>query len=340
MAVNQIVGAAVAVADGQNTLYARGFGVRDLASREPVTPETVFGCASVSKSFTAMAIMQLADRGALTVDDPVVRHIPEFKLAGAADMAEIKIRHLLSHTTGLPPISRCEDIMSYSKHLSHLANTPYKLLGRPGERFGYTNDTFLLNGLIIERKSGQLFRRYMTGHILDAIDMNRSTYSLEELERLDNVSTPYVLNPATGHPEPQPWPVLGTYEVGGGIRSCVLDLARYGQVFLNGGIALNGQRIVSEEGLARISQPALEVGTNTYYCFGIKRRPDYAGLGITLVEDFGSQPGVSSNFGFVPERGITVAVLTNVSNVPAAAIWLAAVNTALDLPIETRRAGE
>lgn len=341
MEENHIVGAAVAVADKSGVIYAKGFGVKDVETKDPAYPETIFGCASVSKSFTAMAITQLADAGMLSVDDPVTEHIPEFRLSGVEDMADVKVRHILSHTTGLPPMTRRQDIIDLDKHVEYIATSDYELLGKPGEYFSYCNDTFLLNGLIIQRKSGQLYRRYMTRHILDAAGMNRSTYNLEELEKLGNLSTPYVYDKKKGEHVKQEWPVLGTYEVGGGVRSCVLDLMKYGHIYLNGGVAPNGCSIASVEGLRRMwTNPMYPTARKTYYNFALQVTPDYAGTGVTLAEHGGGQPGVSSNFGFVPEAGITVAVLTNVTGVPAGAIWLAAVNVALGLPLDTKKSVE
>jgi len=341
MEENHIVGAAVAVAGPKEVIYAKGFGVKNLETKEPVTPNTIFGCASVSKSFTAMAIAQLADRGLLSIDDPVVDHIPNFRLAGAKDMREVKMRHILSHTTGLPPMKRRQEITDFKSHIEYLAEAEYELLGEPGEYFSYCNDTFLLNGHIIETKTGQLYRRYMTQHILDAAGMHRSTYNLEELPKMGDLSTPYIYNRKTGKHEEQPWPVLGTYEVGGGVRSCVLDLMKYGQIYLNGGVASNGNRIVSGEGQRRMwNTPMYRTTRVSDYNLALTTTANYANTGVTLVEHSGGQPGVSSNFGFVPEKGITVAVLTNVTAVPAAAIWLCAVNAALGLPLDTLKSIE
>jgi CubicO group peptidase (beta-lactamase class C family) len=341
MEENYIVGAAVAVAGPKDVLYAKGFGVKNLETKEPVTPNTIFGCASVSKSFTSMAIAQLADRGLISVDDPVVDHIPGFRLAGAKDMWEVKMRHILSHTTGLPPMRRREEITDFQSHIEYLAGAEYELLGEPGEYFSYCNDTFLLNGHIIESKTGQLYRRYMTQHILDAAGMHRSTYNLEELPKIGDLSTPYIYNPKTRKHEEQPWPALGTYEVGGGVRSCVLDLMKYGQIYLGGGVAANGVRIVSDDGQRRMwTTPMYRTTRVSDYNLALVTTKNYANTGATLVEHSGGQPGVSSNFGFVPEKGITVAALTNVTSVPAAAIWLAAVNAALGLPLDTMKSVE
>ena len=143
-----IVGTAIAVAQKGEVLFQQGFGWRDIEQQLPVTPDTIFGCASVSKSFTAMAIMQLADAGLLSVDDPVNKYLPEFKLKGLDDQNQVKIKHLLTHTTGLPPMRRRQDIATFDEHLEFLNNEDYTLLGEAGQYYSYCNDTFLLLGLL------------------------------------------------------------------------------------------------------------------------------------------------------------------------------------------------
>jgi CubicO group peptidase (beta-lactamase class C family) len=333
-----IAGAAVAVSHNGDIIYSRGFGVRDLNTGEQVTPETIFGVASVSKSFTAMAITQLEDQGKLSVDDPVNEYLPElkFKGIGSEDMKEITIKHLLSHTTGLPPIQRREDIQTFDEHIEFLNSLEPEFLGRPGEYHSYCNDTFLLLGAIIQRLTGRLYRRHMTIELLDAIGMQRSTYTLEILPKLGNVTVPYIYDAKGGFKE-VPWPKLGTYEVGGGVRSNVMDLMKYAAVYIRGGMAGN-TRLVSQEGLRRMWQPVYQISKKGWYCSALRLTQNYSG--VTLVEHSGAQPGVASNFGFVPEEGIAAAVLTNVRGAPASAIWLAAVNTALGLPLEQKRSIE
>lgn len=334
---NHVPGAAVAISENNEIIYAKGFGVRDVNANEPVDPCTIFGIASVSKSFAALAIMELQDKGMLSVDDPVVKYIPQWRISGVDDMSDIKISHLLSHTTGVPPMKRREELVKFTEHLEAFETEQLELLGRPGEYLSYCNDTFLLLGLIIQDLTGKLFTRHMTVEILDKLEMNRSTYSLEDLRKFDNVSVPYVYNEQTCSLEQVPWPQLGNYEVGGGIRSNVLDLMNYSQVYLNSG-TFKGKTIVSPEAIQRMLQPVYKIGRNTYYCYALKVTPDYEG--VTLVEHGGSQPGVSSNFGFVPETNLSVAVLTNVSDAPSDRIWLAAVNAYLGLPLDKQRSYE
>lgn len=325
-----IAGAAVAVAQHGEVIFQQGFGLRNVETGEPVTPETIFGVASVSKSFTAMAIMQLQEAGLLCVDDPVVKYLPEFKLHGVGDMAEIKIRHLLSHTTGLPPMRRRQDIQTFDEHIEFLKGEEYKLLGKPGDYLSYCNDTFLLLGAIIERLTGRTYRKYMDEHLLYALKMYRSTYSIEELTRFKNVTVPYMWK--DGQWQEQAWPSLGNFEVGGGVRSCVTDLLHYGEVYVNGG------SLVSEESIKQMRTPIIQIDRNTWYGFALSITPNHGGM--TLVEHGGSQPGVAANFGFVPEQGLVVAVLTNTSGVSAKTIWLGAANTALGLPVDMPRSIE
>ena len=326
MKEENIPGLAVAVSLRGKIIYQRGFGVRNITTAEPATPQTVFGIASVTKSFTALAIMQLAQQGKLAVNDAVNVHLPEFVLSGVKDedMASIKIHHLLSHTTGIPPMRRRQDLSTFAQHLEFLANEDVSVLGAPGDYFSYCNDAFLLLGAIIERITGQSYRAYMTEHILKPLGMSESTFNVAELEDREDVSTPYIFNKKESVLEEQPWPALGNYEVGGGVRSCALDLLKYGQAYFS-------ERIVPATSASLMYQPIYAIGQASHYGYALKVTQNHGGF--TLVEHGGGQPGVSANFGFVPEQELVVAVLTNITGASAARIWLAAVNTCLSMPL-------
>ncbi|TDK56265.1 class A beta-lactamase-related serine hydrolase [Bacillus salipaludis] len=323
MKQEHIAGAAVGMMKNDSIIFQKGFGYRDLEAQLPVTPETNFGIASVTKSFTAMAILEMEAKGLLSVDDPVQKFLPEFNLKQVKDMESISIHHLLSHTTGLPPIERKEYLTEFSKHLSYLAELEINMLGKPGEFFSYCNDMFLLLGAIIEKISGKPYHQYMTETYLQTFQMNRSTYYLEELFQMENVSIPYDYNQKAGRLEKVAWPTLGNYEVGGGIRSNVVDLLKYGHVYLNNSYT------------NKMWNPIHKIGRNSFYGYALNVTPNYAEQ-YTLVQHGGGQPGVSSNFGFIPEENLFVVVLTNVGGVSAGNLWLAAVHTALGLPLEEK----
>ena len=137
------------------------------------------------------------------------------------------------------------------------------------------------------------------------------------------------------HPEQQAWPELGTYHVGGGIRSTVLDLLRYGDMYCAGGKAADGYRVVSEAGVLRMRAPVYPLGEGNFYCYALQIMPAYHGM--TLVEHGGSLPGVASRWGYIPETGLSAVVLTNLRGAPSDQIYAALINAALGLPIGTPR---
>jgi CubicO group peptidase (beta-lactamase class C family) len=323
MMEEHIAGVSVGISENGETIFQKGFGFRNRDLKLPVTSETIFGVASVTKSFTALAIMELENKGLLSVKDPVINYLPDLKINGIGDMKTIQIHHLLSHTTGVPPMERMEHFNQLHDHFTYLREAEINVLGAPGDYFSYCNDTFLLLGAIIEKVTGQLFRQYITEQFLLPLGMNRSTLSLDELKKLENVSIPYNYDRNVNRLIEVDWPTLGNYEVGGGIRSNVVDLLKYGQLFVN------GENSYSQ----KMWEPVIQVGRDSYYGYALNVTPHYAGE-YTVVQHGGGQPGVSSNFGFIPEKKLVVTVLANVGGVGAGEIWLAAVNTALGLPIE------
>jgi len=385
-----IPGVAVAVWHDGSVVYSRGFGLRNRESHEPVLPDTVFGIASITKSFTVMALSRLQDRGLLSLDDPVIRHVPEFSIRGA-DMDQIRIYHLLSHTTGLPPLAGLGRAIrtstksyptwegsrtaadapvatpatatttptpattptsvataptpaapalatvDYASHFNYLRNEPVELYGLPGEFFSYSNDSYVVAGAIVERASGMPYHDYMNKEIFAPLGLTRTTFSRADLEQMRNVTRLYFNNRRGETLDVQQWQDIGIYDAGGGIKSTALDLVKYASVYASGGLA-GHVRFLSEDVVKRIHTPIYRLSRSAYYACGLQVTPDYGGL--TLVEHGGALNGVSSTFGFVPEAHLTAAVLTNASSVPAADIWLAAVNTALDLPLDKKRSYE
>jgi CubicO group peptidase (beta-lactamase class C family) len=306
-------------------IYENGFGVRDIQEDLPVTPDTIFGIASISKSFTSLAILLLEQQGKLSVHDPVNKYIPELT---KVEFKDVKIHHLLSHSTGISSLVRKEELNTFSQHINYFNSKTYDVFGNPGEYFSYNNDTFLLLGAIIEKVTEKLFRRFMTEQILNPLGLYRTTYSLEELEKYSDVTTPYELK--DNSKVVSYFPKLGNYEVGGGVRSTVRDLVLYGNLFVT-----QKHSLIEKEQLFKMHEPYIQVGRGDFYGYGLRVTPDYHG--VTLVEHGGDQPGVSSHFGFIPEENVVIAVLANLSGVRASQVWLAAANCMLGIPIGTPR---
>ena len=170
-------GAAVMVVRDDYTVYSKGFGLARMDTKERVSSTTFFNIASVSKQLTAVALLILADEGKLSLDDSVSKFFPHFK---ADFYSRITLRHLLSHTSGIPDRrNRTDrDFMLYSNEqesCSFMVDLD-SFLFEPGTRYDYQNPTYQLMQLIIERATGHVFDDFMRERILSPAGMTEATY--------------------------------------------------------------------------------------------------------------------------------------------------------------------
>jgi CubicO group peptidase (beta-lactamase class C family) len=185
---HDVAGLAVAVVR-EEEVASRGFGVRDIGSGAPVTPETMFHMASVSKPLVATAIVSLATaRGGgepvLDLDAPIIEWVPEFTLADGR-AGEVTARRLLSHSSGLP------DVADYGWHdpqfgddaLSEFARSlsGWRLQAEPGSAFSYSNAGFELLGLLLSRVTGTTFENAVEQQVLTPLGMRNSTFLRDDV---------------------------------------------------------------------------------------------------------------------------------------------------------------
>ena len=200
-------GAYALVRDG--VLTARGFGVADITSREPVEAQrTVFGISSVSKTFTAAAVLQLVADGRLALDDPVAKHVPELKLR-EYDGRAVLVRHLLTHTGGFDDAGigvsarRPEDVRPLAAYLT--ADMPPQVRP-PGEVTAYSNHGYALAGLVVERAAGMPFARYVHDRVLAPLGMRSSSFAQPLPPELESArATPYAIRRREWRPVPRIW---------------------------------------------------------------------------------------------------------------------------------------
>jgi len=361
MANHRVPGFAVAVAQEGTEVYAEGFGERELGMGAPVTPDTVFGVASVTKSFTALAIMQLAEAGKLSVDDPVTRYLPEFHTPDREATRAMTLHHFLSHTAGLPPLpsrffafarSMTDDpaagskpawaadhapIETYEDLMAYLAEGGYTLLGPPGAQFSYCNEGFALLGAIIERVSEQPYEAYVQRHILDPAGMTHSTFDVATLRTFPDVVTFHAAREKDGEREVYAapnWLYSSVWSPAGGLNATVRDLLRYLEIYRTGG-TVGDERLLSAAGVARMTTPhAPRSSPASSYGYGLGVTPDYHGR--KLIKHGGGRKGISAEVIAVPETGFTGAAIANLAGVPVATVTLAALNGTLGLPVEAK----
>lgn len=341
----KIPGLSLGLVRGGKRLYAEGHGVRDRELGLPASAETVYGVASVTKSFTALAILRLEEHGRLRVQDPVVRHLPEFRTPEPARTRRITLHHFLTHTSGLPPLPSIyyaaargfvhdppydprvarrvgispdhPPIDSYDGMLDFLATEPYRLLGPPGGQFSYSNEAFGLLGAVVERASGRSYESFVEEEILRPAAMHRTTFDSGIMYRFPEVTALYSPDPDSPPHRLRrydQWWEDTCLRACGGLRTNVDDLLRYVELYLRGG-RVGKERIIGAATLGRMLRPAIEISPGLFYGYGVAVRPDYFGRRLAFHD--GGLRGVSSQFAVVPDRGLGGVVLANAEQVPA-----------------------
>jgi len=186
------------VIDGRLS-HVESFGVRDLSSREKVSPGTAFRIASMTKSFTALAILKLRDEGKLSLEDPVSRWIPQFARMElpTRDSLPISVRQLMSHSAGFPEDNPWGDqqLSATDETLDDWLEKGIPFSTPPGTRYEYSNYAFGLLGRIVTRASGMPYEKYMGEKVLAPLSMDGTTF---EFSRIPAASRGRRLPPEAG----------------------------------------------------------------------------------------------------------------------------------------------
>lgn len=321
-AETKLPGLSVALVKNNEVIWTKAFGFRDLESGLAATPYTLYGIGSVTKSFTALCIMQLAEQEKLSVDDPVDKYVP-FDIRPEGE--PIRIWHLMTHSSGIPALAYAEAVIrgvtgagenwlpiaSYSDLLTFMEDARSWTIGRPGERWFYLNEGYVLLGAIIEKCSDMPYEEYVKQHVLAPLGMNRTFFGKEEVEKDQDVATPYVITRKSER-KPSTYPYGGVSSDGGLIGN-VLDLARYVTMFLGWG-DYDDVRVISRNSIEIMETPRVTIPYQgpfgeEGYGFGLWIHPDF--LGRTLIGHGGSVLVSTAYIGFIPEERVGIALLAN-----------------------------
>ncbi len=179
--LKKLTGVSVSLVDRSGILWSHNAGMASKRKKKVLSDDTAMRMASVSKVFTALGVMQLAEQGKIDIDRPYTDYVPEFSIKSHSETKEITIRHLLTHRSGLPKDffkgiheKNGSQELNYRSLPQSLSNT--FLTDPAGERFSYSNLGFALLGILIERVSKEDFVEYINHHILDPLNMNNSSF--------------------------------------------------------------------------------------------------------------------------------------------------------------------
>jgi len=310
-----LAGAVVLVANKDRVLDLSAAGYSDVGGKKLMQTNAMFWIASESKPITSTALMMLVDEGKVHLDDPVSKYLPEFynlwlKTEQSDDHILLKrpkhaitVREILSHTSGLPFASPMEqptlDLLPLRVAVLGYAMTPLEY--EPGTKYQYSNAGINTAGRIIEVVSGMPYESFLNERLFKPLGMKDTTFrpTKAQIARLaksykpndaknDLVEMPigqlkYPLDDASRYPIPA-----------GGLFSTATDMARFGQMILNGGVAV-GKRFISEASIHEMTRKQTANGI-----------PDSYGLGWGAGETFGHGGAHSTNFTIDPKHGLVL----------------------------------
>ena len=283
----------------KDEFYEKGYGGADFESGEPITEETVFKIASLTKSFTAAAILRLAEEGKLSLDDPIARFIP-----GTPPLAEdILVRHLLNHTSGLPEWSvdtaqeTLPDTFTTAEAVQYYFSTVQDLEFEPGESWSYNNVGYFLLGAIIENITGMRYDEYFKKIFFEPLALNSTYDCTSQAEGLPvgYHSVDRQLNIARSSN-------LHLAAAAGALCSNAGDLLRWLD-------ALSHGKVVRPETWQQMVTPArVSGGEPLDYGFGFVITESDQG---TLIMHEGATAGFNSFLVYYPEHELSIVLLTN-----------------------------
>lgn len=289
----------VVVKDGAVRI-SRGYGFANLEQQTAMTDRTRIAVGSTTKGLTALAVMQLVEQGKLELDASVLTYLPWFRVEGSGS-ASITLRHLLTHTSGLPTSTNFDgdrDPNALERHVRSLSSV--KLHRVPGSGFEYANDGYAVAGLVVQVVSKMPYAGYMTKFVFAPLRMMDSTFDLSQAER-DGMAQGYVKE--RGRFVPRSLMVSQVDAPAGGLLTSARDVGRYLNALLNG-----GQQVISARSLEEQWKPQVKMNHGGEYGLGWMNLK-FGGLEV-LTHD-GSVIVSGSTFAMVPSQRLGVAVLTN-----------------------------
>ena len=322
-----VVGLAVAVVGEGATPHFNGCGLADISSGDPITEGTVFRIASITKTFTAIAVMQLWERGLVDLDAPASTYLRSYRLLPARPgLAPPTLRHLMTHTAGLPEVSRPRGVVMRDwgesvpvgktvPSLAEFYGPGLKWYAEPGTRFIYNNHGPATLGQIVEDVTGESLDRYLRAHLFEPLGM-ADTDLLRSEQVGARLATGYEIRSRDIKKVPErDFVTAGAAS----IYSTPKDMARYAAALLGGGRNSRGS-VLRPATLSTMFEPQYQPD------------PRLPGMGLGFfrmrLDDLlavghqGTLPGFHSQITVVPDRGVAVMAFTNGAHQPD--FWLPA----------------
>ncbi len=302
-------GLAVGVIRDGELVYGRGFGRAELGADRPITTESFFHMASVTKPFVATAVMQLVEQGRIALDSPVTRYLDYFTMRDGR-YRDMTVRQMLNHTAGMPDVTdyawdRPEhDDGALERWVRGLADS--SLIFEPGTSWRYSNIAFEVMADVVAKVSGEPFETYVENHILEPVGMHNSTLMVR-------AAPPVLVTKVHVQRDGQ----AGVSDVfhynrrhagSSTLVSNISEMARWAAANLNRG-TLDGRRILRDESYDVIWTPTTPAGTDR--AVGLSWFIQERDGGPTVILHGGGDTGFRSFLAMVPDRSLAVVAMSN-----------------------------
>ena len=319
MADWDIPGLAIAVVKDGETVWAEGFGVRDVRTGEPVDESTIFAIGSASKAFTSASVAMLVQEGLVAWDDRATAHLPTFETSDPFVTRELTVRDLLSHRSGL---NRGDQVwfatgLERDEILSRVRHQPPTSSFR--SQFGYNNNMFLAAGQIVPAVTGLTWDEFVDRRIFAPLDMQRSTTSTLQLEGMENVAQPH--QEIDGDVAAIAWRNIDNIAPAGSINSSASEMTAWLKLQLGEG-EFQGRRLLDEEVIHETHSPHTIIRREgpwrmmspeaNFFMYGMGWfLNDYRGRKV--VQHGGNIDGMHALVGMLPDEELGLVVLTNLN---------------------------
>lgn len=308
-------GAAIAIVYDSTIIYLKGFGVKSVDTNDSIDAHTTFRLASVSKCLTAILMGTMVEDSLLSWDDPVIKFLPEFELKTPAQTSLLTIRHVMSHTTGLPYHTYTNLIEEGTPHdvlLQELKNV--ELIAEPGKVYSYQNVAYSMVEDVVKAATGNSFDSELKARLFGPLRMTNASVSYEDLIHNTNIAKPHLYRG-------RKWatiPISPTYyntAPAGGINASITDMAK-----LIVAIMGNRENIITRKAINQLFEPQVRAtAKNRNFNRWSHVKKSYYGLGWrilnfkndTLAYHGGYVNGYRSEIAIHPEKKIAICVLAN-----------------------------
>lgn len=321
-----VVGSSLAILHDGNVIYRSNYGYANLEEKDPIDNQSIFHWASITKTLTGIAIMQLRDRGLLSLDDPVTKYIPELRKVRNeyGSMADVTIRHLMTHSAGFRgptwPWGGSEEWHPHEpQHWEQLvAMFPYtEIKFKPGSQWSYSNPGVIFLGKIIELITKDDYEYYVEKNILDPLGMDNSYFDKTPYRLLEHLAQSYYLREDGTYEKARFDLNTGITVSNGGLSAPIDDMIKYLNFLLGNGDDEPYKHVLSRSSINKMFEPQIEIAPGA----DSRENIDARRMGLSffindvqemrLISHSGGQNGFISHIYLAPAKNAAYVVAYN-----------------------------